>query len=1116
MPTPLYALLVGINTYKAAMIPTLRGCRNDVELLASVLRKQFELDEAHLRLLTDEEATHDGIKQAIREHLIDTARDAKAAGQPMPAFLFHFSGHGSLARDASGLKATGFDETIVPHDSRQAGVFDIKDWELGALFDELATYTSNITVVLDCCHSGSGTRDAELPTRQCLPDMRPQPERPAAIASGMRSVITGDEKNLNTHVLLAACSHSQSANEYLDTASPEKRVYGALSFALSQELSQSLSTQPTYHELYQRVCRRLHQWYPLQSPQCEGDRDRELFGGVRPKQELWISVTGGQDGLVRIDAGRVQGLADGVELHVYPESQRTVAADDRPLARLRITQCDAVFSLCDVMDGDAVPPPGSRVQPTLCSPQLTQWVSLASANDATRAACLARFAEPDLRGLIAPTMEKQADLLVISERDGDTLCDAAGQPLENPEQTRTLDSLMAAIRKWARHLNALRIENMSPQSELRGAVSVELKRKDGTTIPEATLPVLESGTIVQVQITNRSTTPLYVSALSFGYDGSVSLIWPAMTGEKIPLPPGKAVTTRAFRLAFQPGETRLQVREAIKVFATRSPTDFDLLTMDAAGNHAATRMAATPSTGPLGRLLEQAARGSGLRILQPVESAPEEDWTTVELHYRLTRPLKELHCEIASGRPQPLPGTACVVTAPAGFTGTLRVDNPETGTRTTAMMQEQVASASVLPGILGNNATLIQSLQIEADDLSRSQLSAATPLRMEWTTGQRHVSADDDYQLVAIASDGELHYPVGGSDVDGSVAIHWLPPAITTVAEGIGTRSVVGAIRLYIYKMLKWDTGSLGLQLLQWVPTEDVAMIPPELGERTRLFATGQVRKRRALPHDIHPEHRILLLVHGSLADGDTMLAEVAPLVTKAGQTYDRTLAFEYETVGTPLLESATQLTRLLTTLGVGATESRRVDVMAVGSGCLVARAAIELLGAHARVHRCLLAGPPNTGTMLAQSQKLASWLGTLALAKSALVPYLLPLNLAFNKAVNDAAAVRDLQPNSEFLQSLNASSPPQQPAYTILSGVAQLPPAMAGFVRRLADATLALFLDDEHDLVCSQKSMCTVREGTFPADKLQVQIVPADHFTYWSEPQSADRVVAWLKESEA
>jgi hypothetical protein len=1100
MSTPLYALLIGVNTYKAPIIPTLKGCRNDVELMASVLRGRFGLDDQHLRTMFDEEATHEGIVQAIRSHLIENARQAQSTGQPEPACLLHYSGHGSMARDTRDAKATGLDETLVPHDSRQGGILDIKDWELGALIDELAQYTTNITVVLDCCHSGSGTRNEELVVRQCPVDLRPQPERPLAMKAGTRSATPAADRDPNTHVLIAACSNSQAANEYVDMSTGQKRYFGVMSYCLAEELAQS--PQLTYRELYQRVCRRVWQKYPLQSPQCEGDRDRLLFGGVRPPQDLWVTVVGSQDGLIKIDAGSAHGLAEGAELNVFSDSVRVRSREDRPIAQLRIVQRDAVWSLCEIITGN--PTPGSRVEATTCGVDLLRTVSLSRASESLRAELRSQINQPELRGMLQIVDAPTADLCVVAGLSGDTVCDSALRPLESTG-TANVDLLVQQLRKWARYQNALRIENASLQSQLKGQVSVEFKLKNGTSLDHTTHPALESGTVVQVQITNRSTTSLYLSALSFGYDGSISLIWPAMAGEKLPVPPGKSVTTRAFRLAFAAGEPRIEVQEAIKVFATRSATDFDLLTMDGTGHHAGTRSA---GVGPLGQLLEQAAQGSGTRILEPVESDPEEDWTTAELCYHLVRPVKELQRPLESGQAVSVPGTSLVVTAPGGFAGTVIGETLSAGQRSVDESLSAMLDASLA------DARLLHSFQITADDLSRGRLSPQSPLQIDLSGGQRSVSQDS---LLVMATDGELFFPVGFSR-SSTVDISWLPPSAAGDEEP-GTRSVLRSIRLYVYKLLNWEAGDLGIHRLQWIPADKLATAPREIGERSFRFSTGEVRKRRVVPSDLKPGSQVLLLIHGALSDGGTMLSELVPQLEKSGRVYDQILAFEYETFATPLQQSATQLVQGLSAMGLTANGSQ-VDVIAEGIGGLVARAAVELLGAQDRVSRCLLAGPMNAGTLLAKSRNLATWLGAAAttslgaaaMAKTLLTPYLIPLCAGLSKVVNDAAVLKDLQPQSDFLKALNGSNPPKQVPYTILAGCADMPPQLTKLTRRLADSVLNQVFGDEHDLVVSQTSMLSLREGRFPADRLTVHLVPADHFSYWTEPQSADKVVNWLK----
>jgi len=179
----LYALLVGINEYAQPAVPLLGGCVNDVNAVEQLLRDRFNVPQGNILKLTDRLATYQAIKQAFRDHLIARGRSWAEAGRQgtPPAFLFHYSGHGSQARDETGTEPDGLDETIVPHDSRTKGVYDIKDWELGQLLDELNQYVDNVTVILDCCHSGSGTRDIKptlVRTRRCAPDLRPQPTDP--------------------------------------------------------------------------------------------------------------------------------------------------------------------------------------------------------------------------------------------------------------------------------------------------------------------------------------------------------------------------------------------------------------------------------------------------------------------------------------------------------------------------------------------------------------------------------------------------------------------------------------------------------------------------------------------------------------------------------------------------------------------------------------------------------------------------------------------------------------------------------------------------------------------------------------------------------------------------
>lgn len=146
------ALLVGINDYSpvGAGGPDLRGCVNDVKDLAHSLNALgiIPASPRTMRILTDRRAT----RAAILEGLKWLVKGAKKGD----TLVFHYSGHGSQVTDVSGDEIDGKDETICPHDYASAGM--IKDDDFHSIFKGLAA-GANLDVILDSCHSGTGTRE---------------------------------------------------------------------------------------------------------------------------------------------------------------------------------------------------------------------------------------------------------------------------------------------------------------------------------------------------------------------------------------------------------------------------------------------------------------------------------------------------------------------------------------------------------------------------------------------------------------------------------------------------------------------------------------------------------------------------------------------------------------------------------------------------------------------------------------------------------------------------------------------------------------------------------------------------------------------------------------------
>ncbi len=145
------ALLVGIN-YPGTQFE-LRGCVNDIQLMNSILVNNLGFDDPKLiRMLTDQSATTQNILDRL-EWLVEDA-------QPGDTLFFHYSGHGSQTIDLDydlNDEPDGYDEIICPIDIDWRDKI-IKDDDLKRIFDKVHP-SVNLTVVLDCCHSGTGLRD---------------------------------------------------------------------------------------------------------------------------------------------------------------------------------------------------------------------------------------------------------------------------------------------------------------------------------------------------------------------------------------------------------------------------------------------------------------------------------------------------------------------------------------------------------------------------------------------------------------------------------------------------------------------------------------------------------------------------------------------------------------------------------------------------------------------------------------------------------------------------------------------------------------------------------------------------------------------------------------------
>jgi hypothetical protein len=230
------ALLIGINRYQA--VTKLQGSLNDIETMRQVLITRWGFSEGNIRLLTDEQATRDGMLAALNQFVHKTG--------PNDTVYIHYSGHGSQVQDLNGDEQDDhLDETLVPQDGRTGLVPDITDDELDAIFAQLPT--KNAFIVLDSCHSGTATRSLEIRTRSIPQDTRVEIYRNVVGTDGRTR---GNIQLLPAkYVLMTGAAPHQEA---LD-GPVNGRYHGFFSYALSKSLSASSSTASP-PEISRTVC----------------------------------------------------------------------------------------------------------------------------------------------------------------------------------------------------------------------------------------------------------------------------------------------------------------------------------------------------------------------------------------------------------------------------------------------------------------------------------------------------------------------------------------------------------------------------------------------------------------------------------------------------------------------------------------------------------------------------------------------------------------------------------------------------------------------------------------------------------------------------------------------
>ncbi|KAJ6535024.1 caspase domain-containing protein [Mycena capillaripes] len=322
-PRPrLFALLIGINKYNSHEIRNLNGCVADVLDMQTFLEKTLRVPSNRIQILLDEHATRAQILQHIWDLAFNPGLDIRH-GDPI---LIFYAGHGSEFCASGDVNSKI--QMLLPHDFVPETRVDkdsqaILDITLGEMLSDIsAAKGNNITVILDTCHSGSGTRNrisgsekvsqnedlmirgVELPPNYTV--QRIMHNNPSS-HSGVRHASRLKNRGLASHVLLAACMPNQIARE--------KSGRGVFTQELLRLLRAIGADKFTYKEIIERLPE-----LPMQNPQCEGMYNgRTLFNGQVPSTGRMLYPVYIKEADIVIQAGEAHGIMKGAQFNVFAD-----------------------------------------------------------------------------------------------------------------------------------------------------------------------------------------------------------------------------------------------------------------------------------------------------------------------------------------------------------------------------------------------------------------------------------------------------------------------------------------------------------------------------------------------------------------------------------------------------------------------------------------------------------------------------------------------------------------------------------------------------------------------------------------------------------------------------
>ena len=1131
----IYALLMGIDQYPSP-IPSLRGCVNDIEAVESYFQGRVTQDDCRLqvRTLKNEEATRQAVIDGFRQHLAKATQDDIA--------LFYYSGHGSQEQappEFWHLEPDRLDETIVCYDSRNAGGWDLADKELAKLLEEVSQSNPHVIVVMDCCHSGSGTRNVRLQetgVRRLATDQRQRPIESFIFAAAEAEMLTGSrspEQNPSgwklpqgRYVLMSACRDCEEAKEFYG----DGQHRGAFSYFLMESL-QKANGSLTYRDLFKRANAIVRSRVSAQSPQLEAtvleDLDQPFLGGAIALRPPYFTVSYSNQQAWVMDGGAVHGVqgptaqGETTLLALFPfESQlEDLRQVTKAIATAEVKVVLPQLSQLTFTNGGeplSTDTTYKAVVTSLPLPPLSVFLGGDADGIAGVQQALGKSGpegQPSLYVSETDRLEAANFRVVARNRTFIISRPADDRPLVNQIQGYTAETALQVVQRLEHIARWQTIATLASPADSRiPANAVQMQIEINEQAQQAADLRLEyqrvNGRWEQptflLKLTNTWTEPLYCALLDLTERFSISA--ELLPGGGVWLQPGEeawALNGELFyctvpKVLWQQGIT--EYLDVLKLIVSTAEFDATLLQQDKLDlpvTRSLTRSAGR-GRGTLNRLMNRVtARDIGR---EPEGDELCDDWVTGQVQFTTVRPQEAI--ALQSERSVRV-GTGVTVEPHPSLNATVRL--------TTVSQSTRDLGNNMLPPILRDDPEVVQPFQFTVSrgtdpGLSVLELSNVENYQAVTPEAPLTVRADvplaENEHLLSVGFDGEFYVPLGVGQRRGNQTEIKLERLSEPVS--IGKRSLGGSIKIFFQKVLSEKLG---------VPYEYPILAAVDVGADETVQYEGNAE---AVKQQIAKAERVVLYVHGIIGDTRSMVGSVRrATVLREGQeqwmvdAYDLVLAFDYENLNTSIEENGRLLKQRLTAVGLGPNHGKTLHIVAHSMGGLVSRWFIEREGGNQMVQHLIMLGTPNAGSPWSTVEDLALPLLTIGLNSLSSVFWPAKVLGGLVTALETIDVPLDqMKPNSDFLKSLAASDGPGIPYSIVAGNTSIIQPSseeqankIKALLRKVSKSAVEYpFLGHPNDIAVLVNSIKSLPEGRMPQPVIQE--VACNHLVYFANSE--------------